>query len=166
MLDYLLLVHGEQERRFRFAIGVDVLNPLHEAEELLCPDTCLRQDAAPPVSAPTGWLYHLDARNVWVSGWEPLCSAGRVGGARLRLLETQGKATRTRLSCFRALTQARRVNFRGDSLGDCPLDGGRALLELGAYEWSQFDVRWDEPTSATDGASTADDSTADDRASA
>jgi hypothetical protein len=102
------------------------------------------QKAPPPSPARTGWLFHLDSRNVLATHWEPLLADGAVVGTRLRLLESLGRTTRTRLACFRPLRSARRTDFLGNPLGDCPLDEGRALLELAGYEWGQFEVCWEQ----------------------
>lgn len=143
MLDTLLIVPHESQRRFRLGIGVDVANPAHEALHLLAPPLVVTQQPAPPQPANSGWFFHFDSRCVMATWWQPVVDNGRVVGAEFRLLETHGRPARTRVSCFRPLQSAVRVDFRGASLGACPIDQGRALLELTAHEWSQFEIRWE-----------------------
>jgi len=82
-------------------LGVDLTHPLQEALGLLSPPLIAPHAAAPPVSARTGWLFHLDAKNVVATHWSPLIEDGQNVGFRTRLLETCGRAARTRLSCCR-----------------------------------------------------------------
>ncbi len=145
MLDTLLIVRGEEQRRFRIGIGVDLPNPLAYAHQLLAPPISAVCVGAAPTSSPTGWLFHFDNKHVAVTSWNPLFEAGRLVGARLRVLETGGKAIRTKLSCFRPFHCCRRLDFRGRSLGDCRVEDGQIHLELASCEWCEFELRWYEP---------------------
>ncbi len=69
-LDTLLVPRGETERTFRLGIGIDVPNPMAAAIELIAPALTLDDQPSPPT--PTGWLFHLDCRNVLATHWEPL----------------------------------------------------------------------------------------------
>ena len=101
-------------------------------------------ETLPAPAAPQAWLFHLDARNVLATHWEPLQSAGRTTGVQVRILETRGRSTRCRLSSYRPLAAAQRLDFCGRPLGECVIDHGKALLELGGHEWSQFEVSWED----------------------
>ena len=80
MLDTLLVVAGERGRRFQFGIGVELKNPLHEALNLVTPVPSLVQTAAAPAPSASGWLFHVDARNVTATHWEPLLRGRRERG--------------------------------------------------------------------------------------
>ncbi len=42
----------------------------------------------------SSWLFHIDARNLVATHWEPLEQEGRIAGFRVRLLETEGRPGR------------------------------------------------------------------------
>jgi alpha-mannosidase len=140
MLDSLLIVRGETQRNFRIAIAVCESHPLPAAMAWLAGNVELT--GACPTSS-SGWLLHVGARNVHVTHLAPLVEQGRVLGFRARLLETAGRAGRTPLTALRPLRSARMLNFLGKSLGDCRIEDGKALVDLSAYEWSEFEARWE-----------------------
>lgn len=142
MLDTLLIVSGERCRRFQLGIGVDLKNPLHEAQQLITPPAALAQTAAPPRPTNSSWLFHVDTRTVTATHWEVVSEAARPVGFRVRLLETQGRSSKVSLQCFRTVTSARKLNFRGDTLSECPIDSGAIQLQLSAHEWVQVEARW------------------------
>jgi len=142
MLDSLLVVRGEQCRHFRMGIGVNLKHPLQEALSLLTPETMIRQAASPPSPADSGWLFHVDSRNVIATHWAPLGEGDEVSGFRVRLLETGGRAAKTKLSSFRPVASARQVDFCGETRADCQLADGQIQLGLGAHEWVEVEARW------------------------
>jgi alpha-mannosidase len=142
MLDTLLIVHGERCRTFQFGIGLDLKHPMQEALSLLTPDTVLCQAALPPGPNSSGWLFHVDSRNVTATHWEPLVEEGQTAGFRVRLLETGGRAVKAGLSCFRTVRSARRMRFQGEALGDCPITEGKIEVQLAAHEWAEVEARW------------------------
>jgi alpha-mannosidase len=138
-LDTLLVVHGETARKFRLGIGVDVkypavaaLNCIAQPSELYC-----RPSVA---GAPWGWLFHLDARNVLATHWEPVCADGRVTGFRVRLLETEGRTCELALRSFRTLASAQKVDFLGQSQSELPVDGDRVTIDLAPRQWTQVEA--------------------------
>lgn len=142
MLDTLLVVAGERCRRFQLGIGVEVKNPLHESFNLVTPVPSLVQTAAAPAPSASGWLFHVDARNVTATHWEPWFEAGVNVGFRVRLLETQGRQASVGLQCFRAVRSARKLNFQGDQITECTIDKDAIRLQLTAGEWAQIEARW------------------------
>jgi len=142
MLDTLLAIRGERRQVFRLGIGIDLPQPHNEAIGLLAPPTATFQNAPPPSSGSSSWLFHVDARNVVATFWEPLVEESCVVGYRVRLLETAGRATRARLSSFREVASARHMDFVGEPRGDCQVNEGRVQLELSANEWIEVEVYW------------------------
>jgi len=142
MLDSLLIVRGERQRRFRLGLGIDLPHPQHDAWALLAPKLAVAQTAAPPTPARSGWLFHLDNRSVQAIHWSPLIDEGRIVGFRTRLLETSGRAARVKLSAFRDLRSARQLDFRGEPLADCQLENGAARIDLGGHEWTEVEGKW------------------------
>ncbi len=141
MLDSLLVVRGETARTFRFGIGVELKNPLQEALNFLAPVPHVFQTAEPPANA-SGWLFHVDARNVAATHWAPVVEDGRAVGVRVRLLENAGRTARTKLTGFRPFATARQVDFFGQTMNECPVEEGVARLEFAAHEWMEIEARF------------------------
>ncbi len=93
-------------------------------------------------STTTGWLFHLDSKQVLATAWEPWSEGDNVVGFRVRLLETAGRAAAVRLRVFRALRAARHVDFLGDTLTSLRIDDDAVLVNLGGFELAQIECRW------------------------
>lgn len=141
MLDTLLMVRGEETNRFKLGIGIDVAYPLQEALSLIAPTTAITQDNSPPSGASSSWLFHIDSKNVVATHWQPLVEEGRVAGFRVRLLEAYGRPGKVKLSCYRNVQSARKVDFQGSPIADCEVSGDRVLLDVAAREWLELEVR-------------------------
>jgi alpha-mannosidase len=141
MLDTLLVVRGESRRRFRLGIGAGVAHPAEHALALVDPPVVIARDAPPKTTS--GWLFHLDAKNVVATHWEAVEEGDRVVGFRTRLWETEGRAGRIQLRCFRAPSAARLVGFAGQTLASLAIDGDAVAIELSPYDWIEVEGRWD-----------------------
>jgi hypothetical protein len=135
-------VRGERSRSFELGIGLDVKYPLHEAMTLLAPPTMVPRTTGPPAGSEQGWVFHLDRRNVTATSWSPLVLNGLVAGFRVRLLETAGRTVHTRLSAYRAINAAYKLNFAGQTMGSCSVRDGGVAIDLGAHEWLEVEARW------------------------
>jgi alpha-mannosidase len=142
MLDSLLIVRGEDGRRFELGIGLDVKYPLQEAYAQLTPALVTPRTQGPPADRAQGWLMHVDSRNVVATAWTPHIRDGRLAGFRVRLLETSGRSVHTRVRAFRPLTQAQKLDFLGQSMGMCPVRDGAVEIDIGAHEWVELEARW------------------------
>ncbi|MGD9722215.1 MAG: hypothetical protein AB7O59_11770 [Pirellulales bacterium] len=151
MLDSLLIVRGETARRFQMGIGVGLAQPAAAAMELITPSASRLAPAGG--SASGGWFFHVDAKNVVATHWQPLFAAGTaqssgaageclVKGFRARLLETAGRAGRVTLRTFRPVAQARQVDFLGQTLVTAPAEGDRLSLDFAANEWIEVEAMW------------------------
>ena len=119
-LDTILAVQGETARSFRLGIGIDVPSPTAAAVGFLAPPLALPDQPPPPT--PTGWLFHLDRRNVLATHWEASLVVPRLANTfdalpgtaapqwplRVRLLETDGRGVTLGLRCFRPVVSAER----------------------------------------------------------
>ena len=134
-LDTLLLVDGESAREFRLGIGVDLPYLTRSALDFLA-------SAAPQCSTDTssdaGWLFHIDAKNVLVTWWEPL-EGSRF---RVRLLETEGRNATVHLRSFRTFTEAYVVDALGEPIGELTLTDGVVELHLQAHQLKELCVHW------------------------
>jgi alpha-mannosidase len=142
MLDSLLIVPHERQREFELGIGINVPDPLQESMAFLTPPATFHHVTGPPAVGAASWLLHLDRRNVLATSWAPLLGGEGVRGFQVRLLETAGRATRARLEAFRPVSSARRVDFRGESLGACAIDQGGVVVDLKAHQWIQLEAAW------------------------
>lgn len=137
-LDTLLIVRGESARRFRLGIGVDLPYPVPAALGLLAPEVVLRE-AAPPL-APSGWLFHVNAKNVVATAWEPVVSEDRATGVRVRLLETEGRPTQVVLRALRPVKTARKTDLASPDPLELPIADDQVTIEIGAHEWVEVEV--------------------------
>jgi alpha-mannosidase len=142
MLDSLLVVRGESRRRFRLGVGFDMAYSLPAALDLLAGPIVVSDAGAAPETAASSWLFHVDARNIVATHWEPLVEDGRPCGFRVRLLETEGRAGRALLRSFRPIGVARQVDFLGQTLVELPLDEGGVRLDFAGHEWVEVEARW------------------------
>lgn len=140
MLDSLLITRGERRRKFKFGIGVDLSQPLHDALALLTPKVTLETPA--PSTGASGWLLHIDARNVIATSWEPVVEGGAVVGLKARLLETVGRGATTTISCFREFRSAEKVDPAGHSIGACEVADGKLRVDVAEHEWLEIVARF------------------------
>jgi alpha-mannosidase len=142
-LDTLLIVEGEERRRFQFAIALDENYPLRKAMGLMTAGrtSIMTLPTEPGISR--GWFLHLGAKNIVATHVERLLStANDATGIRVRLLETEGRDTQTTLAAFRPFTAARTTDFRGNSTGVLSMLDGRAQFDIAAHQWIQIEAEW------------------------
>jgi len=142
MLDSLLLVRGETATQFELGIGVDLKHPMQQALELLTPTTIVPQQAARTAPADSRWLLHLPARNVQATHWEAIQEGEQIVGFRVRLVETDGRPAKVKLSSFKPVSKAHKSDFQAQSISDCDVEDGAILFELSGHEWAEIEARW------------------------
>jgi alpha-mannosidase len=141
-LETLLVVRGEQQTDFRLGIGIDLPLAMPAAYDLLN-DVLVLPHRGPPAGPSTGWLFHMDARGIAATHWEPLLDeAGRPVGYRVRLLETEGRNVRGKLRSFRKPSRARQVDFRGETLAQLPVEDDAVVVDFAKYEWVCVEAWW------------------------
>ena len=72
MLDSILIVGGETARKFRFDIAIDRDYPMQSALNAFVRPIVLETPGGPPAAGRSGWLFHLDAKNVQILQILPL----------------------------------------------------------------------------------------------
>lgn len=143
-LDSLLVVPGEPARRFRFAVGFELKQPAVAALSWLAPPL-VSDSHAPGVAPSSSWLFHIDARNVIATHWEPLATERTaITGVRLRLQEVAGRPTKVRLRSFRELASARKLDFVGQCTSQLQPQGDHVMIELSAYECCTVESEWQD----------------------
>ncbi|MCA9215545.1 MAG: hypothetical protein KDB27_20915 [Planctomycetales bacterium] len=133
-LDSLLMVNGETSREFEFGIGIGLANPARDALEFLSLPTILT-DVQVPLKPQSGWLFHIDARNVVASSWEPIRREGEQG-FRVKMFETNGRPTKVTLQAFRGIQSARKVDFEDATINTCTVNGDTVSFRIDGYEWA------------------------------
>ena len=164
MIDTILVVPRETERKFRFTIALDQDYPMQAALDALQAPVVVPTKRGPPKSGAAGWFFHLATRQVQIVQMLPLSekpTAGESGdqqealpdvGARskpkrcgltLRLVETEGRPVRARLRCFRTPSGARQCDLTGRTICELTLDGDALLVDLTAFEIADIEIYFD-----------------------
>ena len=135
-LDTLVYVSGESSTCFRVGVGLDLPSPVHSAVDFL-----------DGINAPTafdgesqsesGWLFHIDAKNLIATNWQPI-----EGGVRIRLVETQGRKSKTRIRCFKPIREARRVDTNGNEIELLEVVDGEAVLLAEPQLITEVQLTW------------------------
>ena len=139
MLDTLLIAGGEIQRTFKLGLGVDLKQPFREALGLLLP-TLMVRDVPGVDQTRSGWLFHFDARNVLVTGCQPLLESDRLVGVRFHVVETDGRSSSVRLRCFRLLSSARKVDASGQTVSACDVEDDQVRFALAAHELTDIEA--------------------------
>lgn len=136
-LDSLLIVSGETARKFRLGIGIDVPNPTTAALSFISPPIQLFGPLKPP--AASGWLFHLDHRNVIATSWLPLDSSIEKS-FRIRLLETEGRPAQLKLRCLRNVASARKLETGDTPPAELQVEGDIVHIPMTPYQWIEVEV--------------------------
>jgi len=139
-LDTLLIVRGETSRSFWLGAAIDP--PSVQAAALGFIHPPLELAVAAPPGTPSGWLFHLDCRNVLAGGWAPCVEGEKVAGFRVCLQETEGRGTRLGLRCFRDVASARRLSAEADSPKELSVSGDRIDIDIGPCQWLEVEGRF------------------------
>lgn len=149
MLDTLLVAGHEQTRQFRLGISLDSASPWQEylsgpeGEPFSEPTTSYLTGSFMPNGQPRGWLLHVDARNVWMSGLTPIIGPNEECiGFRTRLLETEGRTATARVSAFRPIKEGRILDLAGKCECAARIDDGALVTTMGSNEWMEVEAYW------------------------
>jgi hypothetical protein len=140
-LDTILLTASESGRRFQFAIAIDQPFPTQLAVDAASGGAGQVVEVAGLENAPRGWFLHIGAKNTLVTHVEPL--AAPAAGIRLRLLEIEGRHTRTKVAAFRPFTAARMTDFRASEIEVLSVVDGSAEIHIGPHRWVQIEAEWE-----------------------
>ena len=161
MVDSLLIVEGESQRRFRFVIGLDQSFPQQAALDHQTPVTVAPTISGPPRSGQTGWFYHIDSKCVqvlslqplrveqvqshpdWESSYEEPSPPTLRKGFALRLQETEGRYQSILLELFRRPTGGRVRDFAGKTQTELAVSGDGLRIDLGPFAIVEVEVFFD-----------------------
>lgn len=141
MLDSLLIVRGEEARRFRLGIGVDLKQPFREAQAFIAPEIIIPEFGGVAESS-SNWLLHFDARHVQLLGWTPWIEEDRVVGLVMRFGETDGRPGSLGVSTIRPFESARKTDLRGQTVTQCEIDGDQLRCQVSPHEVLEIEARF------------------------
>ena len=161
MVDSMLVVAGETERRFKFTVAVDAPYPLEAAWNATTPAPVVVTEQGHPRGGVTGWFFQVDARNVQITrildAFDPThvvspleefthSSVPNDPGFAVRLIETEGRAKTVKLRYIRTPTYARKRDFRGETITELSIVHDAVIVDLTAYEVADIELRFHKPT--------------------
>lgn len=159
IIDSILLVSSETQRKFRFTIAVDQAYPMQAALDAMTPLMAIPTTQGPPRSGGTGWFLHLNVRNVQimqlsdllanpveqVDAWDTMVTSPTIKpgeGFAVRLLETEGRPVRCQLKCFQTPKSARQRDFQGRTVTDLTIREDTVIIDMVANEIAELELRW------------------------
>lgn len=150
MLDTLLITAGETKRRFRFDVAIDQSYPLIAAKEAMTPVLVIPTEGGPPRSGPSGWFFHLNAKNVQILGIKglhqsPESSRDERLGFIVRLAETEGRPRDVKLRCFKTPTSANVQDFQGQTLATLAIESDAVNIPMHRFEIIDIELRFGQP---------------------
>ena len=167
MLDSILIPEGESQRRFRFVIVLDDAYPMQAAMDSMVPVYVMPTKTGPPRTGDSGWFFHIAEKNVQIQrilpivlppqddlpdagdesevdgdsvepSDEPILARGFV----LRLMETEGRARKVHLKCFKTPSAARMRDFQGRFLNGLNIEDDTILIDLTAFEIADVELHY------------------------
>lgn len=139
MIDNLLIIEGEQQRRFRFAVSVDAPTAIGAAIDYLTPSYFLPMEQE---SNQSGWLFHLNCKNVILTSMEPVISQdGQLAGIKLRLQESEGRPGELTIRCPFKIGTAVRIKLSDEEICELQHDQDSVQCNFLAYQYFQIEIR-------------------------
>jgi hypothetical protein len=137
MLDVILVPEGEATQTFDLAVRMDCDYPMQTVLGTVTPAPVVATAQGPPHVGATGWLFHLDAPNLVLTGLRP--GPDGVDAVLARLLEC-GPGGPAELRCARDPARAMLLDARGMALMDLPIEGDRVTLDAARHDLLQVRV--------------------------
>ncbi|MCA8989175.1 MAG: hypothetical protein KDA78_16125, partial [Planctomycetaceae bacterium] len=138
MLDSLLIVHGESNREFRQAIGLNAPQLLATEQLLAHPPSPLN---LPHVSGERSvWLYHFNSPSVMLLESTPVDNIPNCYDFDLN--ETEGRHCHVRWTLFRKPALAWEVDFRGNTLQELSIEQETILFEVMPCDYVRIRVQF------------------------
>lgn len=153
MLDVILVPEGETGQVFEFGIALDREHPMQTALGMITPVPVVPTTKGPPHIGAKGWLFHLDAPNLLLTGLRP----GRMETAdgavptndgdaiTARLLECAAYHSHAEFRCVRDPQRAVLLDGRGNPLMDASISGDAALFDVSPGDLVQLQMEFSPP---------------------
>lgn len=151
LLDTLLVTKNESRRSFQFAVAIDDPYPQAAAQATSVLPLIVPTKSGPPRSGNSGWLLHINGRNVQsllilptLPDPDPESEFHTAKpGFAWRLLETEGRARTVQVRCFRTPTSARLRDFAGRTLAKLTVEGDHLNVSLDGHEIVELEVHFE-----------------------
>lgn len=138
MVDVLLVPEGETTAIFDLALGLDRDYPMQTALGMVTPIPVVPTSKGPPHIGATGWLFHLNAPNLVLTGLRS--AAEGADSVVARLLECGGQSFQAELRCVRDPKRAVFLDARGSPLLEVTTSGDAAIFDVAPGELVQLRV--------------------------
>jgi alpha-mannosidase len=142
MLDVILVPEGEKATAFELALGVDREHPMQTALGLISPVALLPVAKGPPHVGASGWLFHLDAPNLLLTGLRPAPDAADAIVARM--LECAMHSMPAEFRCVRNPLRASKLDAHGESIQEMSVNGDAVTLDVAAGDFVQVRIDFSE----------------------
>ena len=107
---------------------------------MVSPVAVLPVPKGPPHIGASGWLFHLDAPNLLLTGLRP--APDGQDALIARLLECAMHSSPAEFRCVRNPTRACRLDAHGESTQEITVSGDAALLDVGAGDFMQVKIEF------------------------
>jgi hypothetical protein len=138
MVDIILLTEGETARTFDIALGLDRDHPMQAALAMVTPPLVVPTAKGPPHIGAAGWLYHLDASNLLLTGMRPAPEG--EDGLLLRMLECSVHGGPAEFRCVRNPVRAVSLDARGSVQMEASTSGDAVTFETAPCDLVQLRV--------------------------
>ncbi|MBY0525300.1 MAG: hypothetical protein K2R98_17975 [Gemmataceae bacterium] len=138
MLDVILMPEGETVRSFDLGVGLDRDHPTQTALGMMTPVPVVATTKGPPHVGSAGWLFHLDASNLLLTGMRPAPEG--ADGVILRLLETSVHGGAAEFRCVRNPNKAMFLDARGGHLQETSVNADAVSFEVSPCDLVQLRV--------------------------
>lgn len=146
---YLVTDCSAQSRGTKLAIGVDWPKPLETARDFLDEPWTIPVHFSEKVADHGAWLAQSSQANVQIGWVEPLTNETSAAApdtqtpdAIIWLHELQGKRTQSKLSFFRNIEKAWRVDGTGKKYTELETDNGVTSISVRPFEYCRVALRW------------------------
>ncbi len=141
MLDVILVPEFETVHTFDLGLGLDREYPAQTAFGMTSPAPLVPTTKGPPHVGAAGWLFHLDAPNLLVTGLRP--APGGADAVLARMLECGLHNTQAELRCVRDPKRAYFLDARGDALMETGTSGDAVVFEVPPGDLARMRVEFE-----------------------
>jgi hypothetical protein len=151
MLDVILVPEGETAQVFEFGIALDREHPMQTALGMITPVPIVPTTKGPPHIGAKGWLFHLDAPNLLLTGMRPGGMEAPIDGEEprdrfdavtVRMLECASYHSHAELRCARDPQRVALLDARGNPLTEGMISGDAAGFDVAPGDLVQLQVEF------------------------
>lgn len=139
MLDSILIVEGESKRTFKYQISVEEPLPMPAAMHVTKSAVSI-PISGKGLSTPSGWFFHLNAKNVILNRLIPVASDDSKRRFIAEVIETEGNYQNLRLRCLFPPHAARQVSLVGKTIMDLTVEDDAVVVEMRPYEVAHLEI--------------------------